>query len=135
MLYNALKLDPAKYAEVALPFGDLEQIPEQALPAVRALYKEGIVTGTAGADGKLFFHPSGNLTRAQAAAMIGRSQEKGYALVELSFADAAQIPGYASFYIRTMVSQGILSGYADGTFRPQANITRGQMAKILYTML
>ena len=118
-----------------MPFGDLEQIPEQALPAVRALYKEGIVTGTAGADGKLFFHPSGNLTRAQAAAMIGRSQEKGYALVELSFADAAQIPGYASFYIRTMVSQGILSGYADGTFRPQANITRGQMAKILYTML
>lgn len=135
MLYNALKLDPAKYAEVALPFGDLEQIPEQALPAVRALYKEGIVTGTAGADGKLFFNPSGNLTRAQAAAMIGRSQEKGYALAELTFADAAQIPGYASFYIRTMVSQGILSGYADGTFRPQANITRGQMAKILYTML
>ena len=34
-----------------------------------------------------------------------------------------------------MVSQGILSGYDDGTFRPQANITRGQMAKILYTML
>ena len=135
MLYNALKLDPAKYAEVVLPFEDLDQIPEQAFPALRALYKEGIVTGTAGTNGTLFFNPSGSLTRAQAAAMIGRSQEKGYALADLSFTDAAQIPRYASFYIRTMAAQGILSGYADGTFRPQASITRGQMAKILYTML
>ena len=135
MLYNALRLDPAKYANVALPFADLDQLPERSLPAVRALYAEGIVTGTQGKDGKLAFNPAGNLTRAQAAAMIGRSQEKGYALAELAFTDAAQIPGYASFYIRTMAAQGILSGYADGTFRPQANITRGQMAKILYTML
>ena len=135
MLYNALRLDPAKYAEVALPFADLEKLPERTLPAVRALYAEGVVTGTQGKDGKLYFNPAGNLTRAQASAMIGRSQEKGYALAELTFTDAAQIPGYASFYIRTMVSQGILSGYDDGTFRPQANITRGQMAKILYTML
>ena len=65
----------------------------------------------------------------------GRTQDKGYALADLSFTDAADIPGYASFYIRTMVGQGIISGYADGTFRPQANITRGQMAKILYTLL
>ena len=135
MLYNALKLDPAKYAEVALPFADLGKIPEYALPAARALYAEGVVTGSAGKDGKLYFNPGGNLTRAQAAAMIGRSQEKGYVLADLSFSDAASIPDYAAYYIRTMVSQGILSGYADGAFRPGANITRGQMAKILYTML
>lgn len=135
MLYNALKLDPAKYADVALPFADLGKIPEGALPAVRALYKEGIVTGTRGKDGTLSFNPSGNLTRAQASAMIGRSQQKGYALADLTFTDAAEIPSYAAFYIRTMAAQGILGGYADGTFRPQANITRGQMAKILYTML
>ena len=135
MLYNALRLDPAKYAEVALPFADLEKLPEGALPAVRALYAEGVVTGTQGKDGKLYFNPAGNLTRAQASAMIGRSQEKGYALSNLTFSDAGKIPAYAAFYIRTMVSQGILSGYDDGTFRPQANITRGQMAKILYTML
>ena len=134
MLYNALRLDPAKYAGVSLPFADAGSIPESALPAVRALYQEGVVTGTT-KDGKLCFDPEGGLTRAQAAAMIGRSQEKGYAAPELSFTDAASIPAYASFYIRTMVSQGILSGYADGSFRPQANITRGQMAKILYTML
>lgn len=134
MLYNALKLDPVGYVDVSLPFADLGSIPVEALPAVKALYKEGIVTGTT-KDGAPCFDPSGSLTRAQAAAMIGRSQQKGYAAPELSFTDAASIPAYASFYVRTMVSQGILGGYADGTFRPQSSITRGQMAKILYTLL
>ncbi len=134
MLYNALGLDPVKYVDVSLPFKDLGSIPVDALPAIKALYKEGVVTGTT-KDGKLCFDPEGSLTRAQASAMIGRSQEKGYAAPELAFTDAASIPGYAAFYIRSMASQGILSGYDDGAFRPQANITRGQMAKILYTML
>ena len=135
MLYNCLKLDPAKYAGVSLPFADLREIPESALPAARALYAEGIVTGTQGKDGKLYFNPTGNLTRAQASAMIGRSQEKGYALSNLTFADAGKIPAYATFYIQTMVAQGIINGYSDNTFKPNNNITRGQMAKILYTLM
>lgn len=135
MLYNALKLDPAKYAGVSVPFADLSKIPESALPAVRALYAEGVVTGTQGKDGKLYLNPDGNLTRAQAAAMIGRSQEKGYAAAGLTFADAGQIPSYAAFYIQTMAAQGIINGYEDNTFRPNNNITRGQMAKILYNLM
>ena len=67
--------------------------------------------------------------------MIGRTQAKGYASVDLSFTDASKIPSYAQFYIRTMAAQGIISGYADGTFRPNNNITRGQMAKILYNLM
>ena len=135
MLYNTLKLDPAKYTGVSLPFADLSKIPESALPAVRALYAEGVVTGTQGQDGKLYLNPDGNLTRAQAAAMIGRSQEKGYALASLTFTDAGKIPAYAAFYIQTMAAQGIINGYADGTFKPNNNITRGQMAKILYNLM
>lgn len=134
MLYNALKLDPIPYVDTSLPFADLGSIPIDALPAIKALYKEGVINGTS-KDGKLYFNPEGSLTRAQAAAMIGRSQEKGSGTPELTFTDAAAIPSYATSYIRAMVAQGILSGYADGTFRPQNNITRGQMAKIIYTML
>lgn len=135
MLYNSLGLDPAKYAGVSLPFADLGKIPESALPAVRALYAEGVVTGTQGKDGRLYLNPDGNLTRAQASAMIGRSQEKGFAAASLTFSDAGKIPSYATFYIQTMAAQGILSGYADGTFKPNNNITRGQMAKILYNLM
>ncbi|MPN48427.1 hypothetical protein SDC9_196034 [bioreactor metagenome] len=67
--------------------------------------------------------------------MIGRTQGKGYALSALSLTDAAAIPAYATFYIQTMVSQGVLGGYTDGSFQPNANISRGQMAKILYNLL
>ena len=118
-----------------MPFADLESIPAYALPAVRALYSEGVINGSTGADGRLYFNPAASLTRAQAATMLGRTQEKGYAAAELTFSDSARIPAYASYYIQTMVAQGVLGGYADGTFRPASNITRGQMAKILYNLL
>ena len=135
MLSRYLGLDTDLYADVSLPFADLGAIPGYALPAIRALYAMGIVNGSTGSNGQLSFLPGGSLTRAQAAAMIGRTQEKGYAVTELSFTDAAAIPSYAAYYIQTMAAQGVISGYQDGTFRPGANITRGQMAKILYTLM
>ena len=135
MLYRYLGLSDADYADVTLPFADLGSIADYAIPAVKALYSEGIINGTTGSDGQLYFNPNGSLTRAQAAAMIGRTQEKGYATTELTFTDAASIPSYATYYIQTMVAQGVISGYTDGTFKPNANITRGQMAKILYNLM
>ena len=135
MLFRYLGLDGGQYESVTLPFADTASIGSYALTAVKALYTEGIISGTTGSDGKLYFNPGGSLTRAQAAAMIGRTQDKGYATVELTFSDAASIPSYATFYIQTMAAQGVISGYADGTFKPGSNITRGQMAKILYTLM
>ena len=135
MLYRYLGLDESKYAEVELPFADNDKIAEYAIPAIKGLYTEGVVNGTTGSDGKLYFNPNNALTRAQAATMIGRTQEKGYATTELTFSDAGKIPAYATFYIQTMAAQGVISGYADGTFKPHNNITRGQMAKILYNLM
>jgi 5'-nucleotidase / UDP-sugar diphosphatase len=34
-------------------------------------------------------------------------------------------------FIRCLACRGIISGYADGTFRPNNNITRGQIAKMV----
>ena len=134
MLYRYLKLDESKYASVNLPFADLGSIPAYAIPAVKALYTEGVITGSE-KNGRLYFNPDSALTRAQAAAMIGRTQAKGYALADLTFSDSASIPAYAAYYIRAMVGQGVISGYSDGTFKPHSNITRGQMAKILYNLM
>ena len=134
MLYRYLKLDESKYADAALPFADLDNIPEYAIPAVKALYTEGVISG-AEKNGRLYFNPNNALTRAQAAAMIGRTQAKGYALANLTFTDSGKIPGYADYYIRTMAAQGGINGYSDGSFKPHSNITRGQMAKILYNLM
>ena len=135
MLYRYLKMDESRYTDVVLPFADLAAIPEYALPAIRALYTEGIINGSKGQDGLLYFNPGASLTRAQAATMIGRTQAKGYAAAELSFTDAGQIPAYAQEFISTMVAQGVINGYQDGSFQPHKSITRGQMAKILYNLM
>jgi hypothetical protein len=48
----------------------------------------------------------------------------------LSFSD---VPATSTFYanIRCLACRGILSGYADGTFQPNNDITRGQIAKVV----
>jgi subtilisin family serine protease len=48
----------------------------------------------------------------------------------LQFTD---VPEGSTFYafIRCLACRGILSGYADGTFRPGNNVTRGQLSKIV----
>ena len=48
----------------------------------------------------------------------------------LTFTD---VPSTHTFYaeIRCLACRGVLGGYADNTFRPQNNITRGQIAKVV----
>ena len=67
--------------------------------------------------------------------VLKEAQAKGYAEAELTFTDNGKIPAYAAPYIRTMTAQGVISGYSDGSFKPNNNITRGQMAKILYNLM
>jgi hypothetical protein len=45
----------------------------------------------------------------------------------------SDVPPGSTFYpyIRCLVCRGIISGYPDGTFRPNADVTRGQIAKIV----
>lgn len=134
MLYRYLGLDGSGYEANDLPFADAGDIGEYARTAVKTLYAMGILTGSE-ENGKLYFRPGASLTRAQASTMIGRTQQKGYGQMALTFKDAASIPAYASYYIQTMLAQKVISGYEDGTFRPATSITRGQMAKILYNLL
>lgn len=47
------------------------------------------------------------------------------------FNDAKAIPAGAVGYVNVAVSQGIVSGYPDGTFKPNKNVTRAEMAALL----
>jgi len=48
----------------------------------------------------------------------------------VEFTDVAQENTFYPF-IRCLACQGILGGYADGTFRPNNDVTRGQLSKIV----
>ena len=73
------------------------------------------------------FRPNANITRAQAAIMIVRAVGLEYRGKTSSFTD---VPSSHSAYefISAAYDAGILSGYSDGTYRPNANITRAQIA-------
>lgn len=96
-------------------------------PYIRCLACRGIITGYA--DGT--FRPSSNVTRGQAAKIIANSVPYNDAIPpdRQTFSD---VPSSNSFwlYIERAALHGVVGGYADGTFRPGNNLTRGQIAKI-----
>ena len=47
----------------------------------------------------------------------------------------AQISSWSAGYIRAAVDKGFLAGYSDGTFQPTREVTRGEVAKIIYYYL
>ncbi len=68
-----------------------------------------------------------------ALATAGAATPTGPAQAAQSFAD---VPRTHEFYgdIEWLASQGIARGWADGTFRPQASISRGAFAAFMYRM-
>ncbi|SIS62747.1 beta-N-acetylhexosaminidase [Salimicrobium flavidum] len=74
------------------------------------------------------FQPGGEVTRAQAAIMIGRALGYDGTQPQTEFPDA---DGEASGYIAKLTSEGIINGYPDGTFRPGNVVTRAEMAILL----
>ncbi len=52
-------------------------------------------------------------------------------LCTVSFSDVKPSESPFYVYVRVLACRGIISGYSDGTFRPNANVTRGQLAKMV----
>lgn len=80
------------------------------------------------------FHPSNTLTRAELAAIVARLSEKTTGNANSGFNDIRK-GHWATDYIRIAVSQGYFNGYADHTFRPDAPVTRGELAAVLARFL
>jgi hypothetical protein len=89
---------------------------------------EGLVAGYS--DGT--FRPYNNVTRGQLSKIV--VEAAGWPLVNPPIPTFTDVPRGSAFYeyIETAFDQGIISGYADGTFRPGNDATRGQISKIVY---
>ncbi|MEO8285153.1 MAG: SBBP repeat-containing protein [Chloroflexota bacterium] len=96
-------------------------------PGVSYLYCHGAISGYP--DGT--FRPYNNITRGQLIKIVTIA-ENWVILnpVQPHFNDVA--PGSTFYtYIETAVARQAISGYPDGTFRPNNNVTRGQITKIV----
>lgn len=89
-----------------------------------AVADEGILTGSNG-----YFNPNGTLTRAQMAKILSEAYELGYAF-ETTFRDVAK-SHWAFEYVNALYGNGIATGYADSTFRPNEKVNRAQFAAFM----
>ncbi len=93
---------------------------------------EGITSGYSPS----VFAPDDTVTREQAAAMAAAFA--GAVIRPLpdadqaaGFVDSADISGWASDAVERCAAAGILKGYGDGTFRPQAEMSRAEAALMI----
>lgn len=96
------------------------------------------MTGYRTADGKYIFNPSAPATREDVA--IALVKLKGYdanrlpdqSTIDAMFKDYAGISESAKGYVALAVENGLVSGFQDETFRPQATITRAEATVMLW---
>ena len=67
--------------------------------------------------------------------MLWRVAEKPEASAELKFTDNASIADGFKDAVAWGVENGIIKGYEDGSFRPNQNISRAQMATFMFRYL
>jgi 5'-nucleotidase/2',3'-cyclic-nucleotide 2'-phosphodiesterase/3'-nucleotidase/5'-nucleotidase len=95
---------------------------------VETAYSRGVISGYA--DGT--FRPGSNVTRGQTCKVVALAE--GWPLYNPPAPTFGDVPPGDPFYayIETAHLHNVISGYADGTFRPGASATRGQICKVIY---
>uniref|UniRef100_C5D8E5 N-acetylmuramoyl-L-alanine amidase n=1 Tax=Geobacillus sp. (strain WCH70) TaxID=471223 RepID=C5D8E5_GEOSW len=116
---------PAGHTSAAPYFYDVGTT-HRAANEINYLAKGKIVQGSLSG----YFYPYKNVTRAEAAAIIGRTLNFDGTQRATKFKDVGK-GNFASGYIQEAVEKNIISGYKDGTFRPDQFVTRGEMALLL----
>ena len=111
-------------------FPILPELPTEDVPALlnaadHDAYLQGYPDGTV--------RPENSITRAEVAAIFYRLlTDEARAYLESSDSGFSDVqPGdWYHTAVATMVQAGVITGYGDGTFRPNAPITRGEFAAI-----
>lgn len=92
-------------------------------------FKLGIVDGYS--DGT--FRPDATVTRAEFVAMIARAFGLTAGSASTDFKDTSA--HWAAGYIATLAEKDIVNGYTDGSFKPNATISRAEMVAIISRVL
>ncbi|MBQ1251522.1 MAG: S-layer homology domain-containing protein, partial [Firmicutes bacterium] len=126
---DVLTAAEAEYAAlmtpVELPFTDIPDAWYQ--DAIRFVYENGIMNGMTPTT----FEPGTTLSRAMYITMIWRMEGEPAANGENTYTDVKDDFWYTDAIIWG-TEVGIVNGYGDGIFKPEGNVTRQEMAKMMY---
>jgi len=118
---------PTPTPGTGLPFTDVPA-DRWSYPYIKQLYDAGVVSGTSATT----FEPTANVTRAQFVTMIAGlagADVSGYASGPF---DDVQAGSWYAPYVNWAAASGIVSGTSATTFEPAAEISRQDMAVMLY---
>lgn len=112
--------DTKKNEQVNSTVGFTDTKSHWAEDSINDMHSRKIITGYADNT----FHPDAKITRAEFSAIIVRALKVNLTTGE-SFSDVIKADWYGK-YVITAATNGLISGYSDGTFRPEAAMTREQ---------
>jgi hypothetical protein len=106
-------------------------------PYIQALAAEGLMKGE-NVGGANYAYPHRTITRAEAAAILGRSLGINDSWVlsgGAGFSDFSRVPDWAKPSVIFLSRMKWLGGFPDGTYGPSQSLTRAQAAKVLVKYL
>ena len=132
MLVKYLGIKSEKYLRYETNLSDIGDTPDELIPYVKTVCALGLM-GTLKENGRTYFFPLETISRQEAAYIIGALTKK---VVSNSNVDLFSDIGdtYLPYMqnVKTVISLEYMIGYPDGTFRPERNITRAELALILF---
>ncbi|MDR6553062.1 hypothetical protein J2736_004269 [Paenibacillus qinlingensis] len=132
MLMNGLH--PKAGAEQLPNYSDAAAIGEWAKGAIALAAKDRLVQGYE--DGS--FRPGAELTRAQLAVVLANAlgaSSAGDGGSAVTFADAADIPAWASDAVGIVAKAGVMQGYAANRFAPMGTVSRAEAITVINRLL
>ena len=122
-LVNYLRNAPA---ETDMPFTDVKE-GSWFYDAVAYVYEKGMMNGTSNTS----FAPEGSTTRGMIVTILWRLEDQPSADIAAAFSDV-KAGSYYEKAVAWAAENNIVNGYSAAKFGPNDNITREQMAAILY---
>jgi hypothetical protein len=121
------EMDALVVDSVYLPYKDAKNIPTWAKNAVALAYKKGYLSASQSDN----FQPQKPASREWVIMLICKALNIQPITVTLPFSDASNISTDALGYVAAVVYKQLISGFPDGSFKPNKSITRAEIAVLL----
>ncbi|MDK8180189.1 polysaccharide lyase family 8 super-sandwich domain-containing protein [Paenibacillus sp. UMB4589-SE434] len=121
-------IEPVKPTDPETPKVDLSDITDHwAKAAIEKSVELGFVKGYENGT----FRPNGTITRGEISTMLARALKLEQVHTAFGFVDESQTPVWAQPFIQALAKAGYISGYEDGTFRANKEMTRSELVVMI----